>query len=354
MPATTDVPGATGDVRVERVAWDDPDARVLRDAQQAELRARYGDDDVAHAMTGDGIVATVLVRLDGAPVACGVLRDVSAGLGAGTGEVKRMYVRPDARGRGLSRRVLAELEDAARAHGCTRLVLETGVLQPEAIGLYLAAGYQPVENYGEYVGVVDSRCFERDLAVTAPTPRGPAGRRDAVGQVAERAAEHTADPAQDHAVEHVAWQHPDAVTLRRAMLDELAPLYPEHAAAGSGASPLVEGAPDGTALATVLLRRDGVAVACATLRAAPAWGARTGELKRLYVAPEARGAGLARRLVRLVEDAARERGLTRVVLDTGIRQPAAIALYRSLGYRPVSPVAGWEALPFCLWFARDL
>ncbi|UCN15375.1 GNAT family N-acetyltransferase [Cellulomonas iranensis] len=351
------MPGTTGDVRVERVAWDDADARVLRDEQQAELRARYGDDDVGHAMTGDGIVATVLVRLDGAPVACGVLRDVSAGMGAGTGEVKRMYVRPDARGRGLSRRVLAELEDAARAHGCTRLVLETGVLQPEAIGLYLAAGYRPVENYGEYVGVVDSRCFERDLAVAAPPPRGPrgaAGRRDAVDQVAERAVEHTEDPAQNHAVEHVAWRHPDAVTLRRAMLDELAPLYPEHAPAGPAASPLAEGAPDGTALTTVLLRRDGVAVACATLRAAPAWGARTGELKRLYVAPAARGAGLARHLVRLVEDAARERGLTRVVLDTGIRQPAAIALYRSLGYRPVRPVAGWEALPFCLWFARDL
>jgi GNAT superfamily N-acetyltransferase len=343
------VPGTTGDVRVERVAWDDADARVLRDAQQAELRERYGDDDAGHAMTGDGIVATVLVRLAGAPVACGALRDVSAGLGAGTGEVKRMYVRPDARGRGLSRRVLAELEDAARAHGCTRLVLETGVLQPEAIGLYLAAGYRPVENYGEYVGVVDSRCFERDPSVTAPAPRGPRaadGRGDAVDPAVDQAAERT--------VEHVAWQHPDAVALRRAMLDELAPLYPEPVPGGPAASPLVEGAPDGTALTTVLLRRDGAAVACATLRAAPAWGARTGELKRLYVAPAARGAGLARHLVRLVEDAARERGLTRVVLDTGIRQPAAIALYRSLGYRPVGPVAGWEALPFCLWFARDL
>ncbi|KSW17616.1 GNAT family N-acetyltransferase [Cellulomonas sp. B6] len=328
-----------GDVRVERVAWDDAEAHALRVAQQAELRERYGDDDIGHAMTGDGIVVTVLVRLDGAAVACGVLRDVSAGLGAGTGEVKRMYVRPDARGRGLSRRVLAELELAARTHGCTRLVLETGVLQPEAIGLYLAAGYVPVENYGEYVGVVDSRCFERDLtAPAAPVVRDRPGARPEV----------TVD------VEQVAWDHPDAVALRRAMVDELAPLYPEHALDGPAAFALLDADHGGTALTTVLLRRDGAPVACATLRSAAAWGDDAGELKRVYVAPAARGAGLARRLVRHVEDAARERGLRRVVLDTGIRQPAAIALYRSLGYWPVRPVAGWEALPVCLWFARDL
>lgn len=332
-----------GEVRVEHVAWDDADAADLRVAQQAELRERYGDDDIGHAMTGESIVAMVLVRVDGAPVACGALRDASDELGAGTGELKRMYVRPPYRGRGLSRRVLAELEAVGRARGLDRLVLETGVLQPEAIGLYLAAGYHPVENYGEYVGVVDSRCFARDLAAEAP-----------VGHArASSPAAGVADPT-DVDVERVGWDHPDAVELRRAMVDELAPLYPEHALDGRDAFVRLDAAQGRTARTTFLVRRAGEPVACVTLRDAPVWGADAAELKRLYVAPDARGLGLARRLVGLVEDDARARGRRRVVLDTGIRQPAAIALYRGLGYRPVRPAEGWADLPVSLWFARDV
>ncbi len=326
MPTRVD-----GDARLEVVPWDDPDATALRTAQQAELRARYGDDDIGHAMTGDSIVAMVVLRVDGEAVACGSLRDASDELGPGTGELKRMYVRPEHRGRGLSPRVLTALEDEAAGRGLDRLVLETGVLQPEAIGLYLAACYRPVENYGEYVGVVDSRCFAKHLL-----PR--------VG------------------VERVAWDHPDAVALRRAMVAELAPLYPEHAddaddaddAAGAAARPADD--PGTAGSTTFLLRCDGEPVGCATRRdAAASWGPGTAELTRVHVVPSARGRGLSRRLVGLVEVDARAQGYARVVLDTGIRQPAALELYLSAGYRPVAPPAAvWPTLPVSLWLARDL
>jgi GNAT superfamily N-acetyltransferase len=77
-----------------------------------------------------------------------------------------MYVVPAARGRGVSKVVLAGLEDVARERGWTTLRLETGTKQPEAIGLYSRAGYRPIEAFGAYVDAPDaedSLFFERIL-----------------------------------------------------------------------------------------------------------------------------------------------------------------------------------------------
>lgn len=151
-------------VVVERVPWDDVDAARLRAEQQAELAARYdGVADIEPVLPPDEMLATVLVRLDGDVVGCGSLREASA-YGEGWGELKRMYVVPAARGRGLSRLVLTELERIAVAQGLRRLILETGVRQPEAIGLYRAAGYEPIPNYGPYADEADSVCFARSLS----------------------------------------------------------------------------------------------------------------------------------------------------------------------------------------------
>jgi GNAT superfamily N-acetyltransferase len=81
----------------------------------------------------------------------------------GAVEVKRMYVRESFRGRGLGRRILDALESIARERGITRLRLETGIGQPEAIALYQSAGYVPIETYGEHLGNELSRCFEKGL-----------------------------------------------------------------------------------------------------------------------------------------------------------------------------------------------
>jgi ribosomal protein S18 acetylase RimI-like enzyme len=77
-----------------------------------------------------------------------------------------MYVAPSARGRGVAKDVLAGLEDVARNRGWTRLRLETGPRQPEAVALYSGAGYHPSQAFGAYIGdpdAEDSLFFERWL-----------------------------------------------------------------------------------------------------------------------------------------------------------------------------------------------
>jgi len=92
------------------------------------------------------------------PVACGALRP----LDEESIEVKRMFVVPSHRGRGVSRAVLAFLEDKARSLGFRRLLLETGDVQHAAIGLYSSAGFERVEPFGEYDGA-RSVCFGKTL-----------------------------------------------------------------------------------------------------------------------------------------------------------------------------------------------
>ncbi|MDO8143457.1 MULTISPECIES: GNAT family N-acetyltransferase [unclassified Isoptericola] len=162
-----------GAVEVVRVPWEDADAVALRAEAVAELGRRYGGDDDAHEVIDPGtVVATFLVRVDGVPAACGSVRDVSAtddGRGRGTvhpaatGELKRVFVLPEHRGRGLARLLMAELERVARQAGFRRFVLETGTAQPEAIGLYTALGYEPIESYGKYAGYDDQRSFGKHL-----------------------------------------------------------------------------------------------------------------------------------------------------------------------------------------------
>lgn len=322
---------------VHVVPWDDPAAAALRTAQQAELRSRYGDDDAGHEMTGDDVTAMVLLHVDGQAAACGAIRDVASEHGRGVGEVKRMYVLPQHRGRGHARVVLDELERLARELGWRRLILETGVLQPEAIGLYLRAGYQSIENFGEYTGVEESRCFTKNL-------RAPARERS------ER-------PAGVVTVEHVTWDDPMARELRRAMWDDNLSRYPEifHAPEHAGGSEVDDQRQGVGILAVVVARLDGQPVGCATLREGRGdYPAGSAEVKKVYVAPSARGAGVARALLAALEEDARRLGLTRLVLQTGIRQPEAVGLYGSIGYRPVVPFGGYGPDLYSLYFGKSL
>ncbi len=90
---------------------------------------------------------------------CGAVRRIEAR----TGEIKRMYVSPDARGRGIGRAVLAALEAEARTLGIARLVLETGLRQGEALALYEGAGFSRIPPFGEYVNSPLSLCMAKDL-----------------------------------------------------------------------------------------------------------------------------------------------------------------------------------------------
>ncbi|MGH9027526.1 MAG: GNAT family N-acetyltransferase, partial [Acidimicrobiia bacterium] len=80
-----------------------------------------------------------------------------------TGEIKRMYVAPEARGRGVGQAILVALEGEASKLGYRRLVLETGTKQPEAIALYQRSGYGLIEPYGVYKDSPMSRSFAKDL-----------------------------------------------------------------------------------------------------------------------------------------------------------------------------------------------
>jgi GNAT superfamily N-acetyltransferase len=144
--------------------FDSPDAVALTAAQQQELSASYaGENDIGPARDAsmfvepDGVF--LVVRDDeGRAVACGGVTRFDET----RAELKRMYVVPDARGRGLGRRILVELEEHARRLGYARVVLETGT-RPEALGLYESAGYAPRPCWPPYDARVLSRCFEKNL-----------------------------------------------------------------------------------------------------------------------------------------------------------------------------------------------
>jgi len=78
-------------------------------------------------------------------------------------EVKRMYVEPELRGRGIAKLILDHLEATALDMGIHRLVLETGIYQAEAIGLYRRMGFDPVPCWGEYADALTSVCFEKSI-----------------------------------------------------------------------------------------------------------------------------------------------------------------------------------------------
>ena len=102
----------------------------------------------------------VVVVMDGElPVGCGAFKPFADGVV----EVKRMYVPTAHRQKGIASLVLNELERWADELGYGRCVLETGQKQPEAIALYNKRGYRLTPNYGQYIGVESSVCFEKEL-----------------------------------------------------------------------------------------------------------------------------------------------------------------------------------------------
>jgi GNAT superfamily N-acetyltransferase len=152
------------------VTYDHPDAVKLISSVQQVYVERYGDEDITPVDPAEFAAPHgyfVVGYLDGAPVACGGWRahdeTPEPPLVVGDAEIKRMYVADFARGRGLARQVLADIERSATAAGRTRLVLETGTRQPEAIALYQSSGYERIPNFGTYRDHPDSICFGKVL-----------------------------------------------------------------------------------------------------------------------------------------------------------------------------------------------
>ncbi|MEV4826234.1 GNAT family N-acetyltransferase [Micromonospora sp. NPDC049274] len=140
----------------------DPEVAALLVAQQRELREADGGVD-GQVFVPHEDVRYLAVVVNGRAIACGGLQ----ALDAATGEIKRMYVRPAYRGRGVARQLVAALEECAFRQGHAVVCLETGTYLPAAIALYTSCGYEPIPVYGEYVGNPYSVCFAKRLPVAA-------------------------------------------------------------------------------------------------------------------------------------------------------------------------------------------
>jgi putative acetyltransferase len=148
-------------IEIAAESFESPEATELLDELRRELTERYGADlEPGEKATAADVEVFVVARDDGQALGCGALRS----LGEPVVEIKRMYVRPEARGRGIGAAILAELEREAVNRGFRVVRLETGPLQPEAISLYAHAGYREIPCFGAYAAGVASKCFERRLA----------------------------------------------------------------------------------------------------------------------------------------------------------------------------------------------
>ena len=147
-------------IAVERATGPTDEVRLLVGELDAELNADYPPEQ-RHGYSVERLfqpgVLFFIARLDGEAVGCGGIA-----LGDGWAEVKRMYVRPAARGQRVAQAVLARLEAEARQRGAKRLVLETGDVRHAAMRLYERAGFTRCGAFGDYLAM-PPRAIERSV-----------------------------------------------------------------------------------------------------------------------------------------------------------------------------------------------
>jgi GNAT superfamily N-acetyltransferase len=148
-------------IKLLRTDSDNSDFRELVVQLDADLAIRDGAEHSFYAQFNriDKINEVVVAYEDEKAVGCGAFKQFSAG----ATEIKRMFVRPENRGRGIAGQILTELETWAKKLNFSECVLETGLKQPEAIRLYQKSGYKIIPNYGQYVGVENSVCMKKAI-----------------------------------------------------------------------------------------------------------------------------------------------------------------------------------------------
>lgn len=145
-----------------RTNSDNPDFQSLVTLLDADLARRDGDEHAFYAQFNKtkNLDTVIVYYADEVPVGCGAFRPFEED----KVEVKRMFVQPALRGKGIAFKILRELEHWASELGYKACVLETGKNQPEAISLYGKAGYQVIPNYGQYADIENSVCMSRELS----------------------------------------------------------------------------------------------------------------------------------------------------------------------------------------------
>lgn len=140
---------------------DSSDFRSLVVALDADLQARYGEQQSFFSQFNklDHIHHVIVAYENNQPVGCGAFKEYELGVA----EIKRMYVKPELRGKGIAAEILSALEQWAKEEGFKTSILETAIKQPEAIRLYEKCGYTRIPNYGQYIGVEISLCMQKQL-----------------------------------------------------------------------------------------------------------------------------------------------------------------------------------------------
>ena len=148
-------------ITITRTNSADSNFRELVALLDQELAIRDGEDHSFYSQFNkvDKIGHVVVAYLEGTPVGCGAFKK----LAEDAVEIKRMYVLPELRGRGIAGQVLSALESWAAELNYLFCVLETGKKQPEAIRLYQKSGYSIIPNYGQYIGIENSVCMKKAI-----------------------------------------------------------------------------------------------------------------------------------------------------------------------------------------------
>jgi putative acetyltransferase len=148
-------------IKIIRTNSDNHDFIHLVKLLDADLAIRDGKDHSFYAQYNkiDKIKNVVLAYENERPVGCGAIKEYEPEIM----EVKRMFVLPEKRKKGIAAKVLLELEHWAKELSYPKCILETGKRQPEAIGLYTKSGYKLIPNYGQYAEVENSVCFEKEI-----------------------------------------------------------------------------------------------------------------------------------------------------------------------------------------------
>lgn len=147
---------------IKRTDSKDEDFIYLVSLLDKELADR--DGDVEHAYYDqfnkiDNLKYAIVAYQENNPIGCGAIKAHESG----AMEIKRMYVKPQWRGKGVSSQILEALEKWARELSFSECILETGKRQPEAISFYEKNGYNSIPNYGQYIGIENSLCFKKML-----------------------------------------------------------------------------------------------------------------------------------------------------------------------------------------------
>ena len=146
---------------ITRTDSENEDFQALVRLLDEDLAIRDGADHSFYAQFNkiDTIKNVVVAFQNEFPVGCGAFKKFDDE----TVEIKRMFVRPEFRGKGIAGVILTELENWATELGFKFAVLETGKKQPEAIRLYEKSGYALIPNYGQYEGMENSVCLKKSL-----------------------------------------------------------------------------------------------------------------------------------------------------------------------------------------------